>query len=60
MIKLMVDGTAGYMLSGGGPWDFKTRLKTLLDLHRLCARDAIMIPYKTWTWNSFRLRGACD
>ena len=28
MIKLMVDGTAGYMLSGGGPWDFKTRLKT--------------------------------
>ena len=35
-------------------------VKSLLDLHRLCAHDAIMIPYEAWTWNSFRLRGACD
>ena len=25
------------------------RVKPLLDLHRLCARQAIMIPYEAWT-----------
>ena len=25
------------------------RVKPFLDLHRLCAHDAIMIPYKAWT-----------
>ena len=26
------------------------RVKPLLELHRLCARDAIMIPYRGWIW----------
>ena len=28
------------------------RVKPLLDLHRLCSPDAIMIPYKAWTWDT--------
>ena len=31
-----------------------TRLTVgLLESHRLCARDAIMIPYKVWSWRQF-------
>ena len=29
------------------------RVKPLLDLHRLCAHDAIMIPYKVWSGRQF-------
>ena len=28
------------------------RVKPLLDLHRLCARNAIMIPFKVWVWKT--------
>ena len=29
------------------------RVEPLLDLHRLCALDAIMIPYKVWSGRQF-------
>ena len=60
----------GFMLLEGVPekitlWlglSFKMHILTRLTVgtRQAQARGAIMIPYKAWTWNPLRLRGACN